>query len=209
MLKAGFTREPNQITAPMWLADFGDREKLHLAPIKLDNTAFAGMFGTFAIVGAIAALDATTITVAALSNPIPVGTVLDFGGKKFARLTAAAPKGATTLAVSPLATALAVGDVATYKGAGVVSVPSSTYVGRTAAEATAKAPYGPVAVGDTDRLLVHSIVWDVNVDSSATAVRRLVAQVKENFLVDWPRISADATLLGYLRADYQCIKGAP
>jgi hypothetical protein len=51
-----------------------------------------------------------TIPVVALTQPLPVGTLLDFGGAKWARLTVAAAVGATTLTVSPLATGVAAGD---------------------------------------------------------------------------------------------------
>lgn len=65
-------------------------------------------------VNAIAAVDATSITVLALANPIELGTVLKFGAKKFAKVTARALAGATTITVEALPTALAVNDVAYY-----------------------------------------------------------------------------------------------
>lgn len=68
-----------------------------------------------ATVGAAgAAIGATSVPVAALTGAIPSGTTLDFGGAKFARLTAAAASGATTLTVAALPTALVSGDTATY-----------------------------------------------------------------------------------------------
>lgn len=72
-------------------------------------------------VSAPAIATATSISVNALSGPLPSGTVLDFGGGKFARLTAAAAAGATSLTVSALPTALAGGETATYLGGAKVA----------------------------------------------------------------------------------------
>lgn len=79
-----------------------------------------------------AAIDAVAVPVDALSGAIPSGTTLDFGGKKFARLTAAAAKGATSLTVAALATALVDADTATYPGvagSGDRVLPAGTVIG--------------------------------------------------------------------------------
>ena len=85
--------------------------------------------GGIVTVGAIAAQGATSVTVLALPVAIPSGTTLDFGGAKFARLTADAAAGATTLTVAALPTALAVNDVATVAGSGAKKLPAGTPVG--------------------------------------------------------------------------------
>ena len=73
-------------------------------------------------VGAAGALaTATSIPVAALSGPIPSGTVLDFGTNKFARLTADAVATDTALTVAALPTALVSTNTATYKGGELVA----------------------------------------------------------------------------------------
>lgn len=86
-----------------------------------------------AVVGAAgAALGATSVPVAALTSAIPSGTVIDFGGAKFARLTAIAAAGATALTVTALVTALVSGDTATYAGttgSGKKRLPAGTAVG--------------------------------------------------------------------------------
>jgi hypothetical protein len=72
------------------------------------------------------------VPVAALSAAIPTGTTLDFGGAKFARLTAPAAVGAVTLTVAALPTALVSGDTATYpgtKGLGNKTLPAGIAVG--------------------------------------------------------------------------------
>lgn len=78
-----------------------------------------------------AALAATTVPVTALPGALPNGVTLDFGGAKFARLTAAAAAGATSLTVAALPTALVAGDVAVYTGAatGTKRLVAGTVVG--------------------------------------------------------------------------------
>lgn len=76
-----------------------------------------------------AGADATTVPVVALPVALPSGAVLDFGGKKFATLTAAADEGATSITVRALATALVAGDVATKSGTGKKKLPAGTAIG--------------------------------------------------------------------------------
>lgn len=83
-------------------------------------------------VSATANVDATSISFAALTGPIPSGTRLDFGGKKTALTTAAAVAGDTSVAVSALAAQLTNTDVATYAGtagSGNKVLPAGTPVG--------------------------------------------------------------------------------
>lgn len=79
----------------------------------LDDNATSVVQGVTITTGASAASGATSITVTALPNAIPSGTVLNFGGVP-ATLTADAASGATTLAVSALSGAIASGATATY-----------------------------------------------------------------------------------------------
>ena len=62
------------------------------------------------VVNGNSAINATSVTVWPLAMPLANGTVLDFGGGKTARLTAAAAVGAVTLTVANLAAALVPGD---------------------------------------------------------------------------------------------------
>lgn len=75
-------------------------------------------------VNAIAAQGATSITTLALPVAVKAGQTLDFGGAKFARVTADAAAGALALTVAALPTALAVNDVATVKGSGFKRLPA-------------------------------------------------------------------------------------
>lgn len=59
--------------------------------------------------------DATEISVEALADDIPAGTVLYFGADLYARLTAAANAGGTTLTVEALVTTVPDGSEATYR----------------------------------------------------------------------------------------------
>lgn len=126
---AQVTVNANQITSPVWAGDFLNREHLVPGGARVDAAQFPATDAVTVTVGAAGALvDDTAVPVAALGGPIPSGTVLDFGDKKLAVLTAAAVAGATILTVRAIPTALVSGDVATYAGVGRVVVQSGTAV---------------------------------------------------------------------------------
>jgi hypothetical protein len=196
------------LQAPVWAADYGSRDHLVPGGGKIDPAQFAGDVGTFAVVGAAgAAIDATTVPVAALTAAIPSGVTLDFGGKKFARLTAAAAKGATSLTVSALATALVSGDKAEYKGsdADVKRVLSGTLLGRTFTERDASTPFGPLAAGDEEVFILYHDIDDANTIADAELYRP-GSIVKENFLPDFSGQSTAVKAL--VRGAYICTRGA-
>lgn len=167
---------------------------------------FSGAGAGFAKLTADADAAATTLTVEALPEDIDNAATATFpGGTKQARLTAAAAAGDDELTVDELQFALVEGDTATYAGTGKKRVEGGTYVGRTYAERETSSPFGPVASGDEERLLLAFDVLDLDDDASATAVRHKTV-VKENFLPGYDLMSA--TIKGYLRADYQTQKGA-
>ena len=90
------------------------------------TVTYKGAPVTVAIGNAGAAAGAISIPVAALSDSIPNGTLLDFvssntGVLTMVRLTAAAAKGDTQLLVAPLPTALDTTYTATYEGNDVVT----------------------------------------------------------------------------------------
>lgn len=197
--------ETNNQTAPAWAGDFLDREHVVSGGAKVDASAFNGEDAVVVTVGAAgAAVDDTVVPVDALPGAIPSGTVLDFGGKKFARLTAAAAAGATALAVAALATALVDDDTATYAGVKKKFIPSGTLVGRTIAERDAGAAFGPAADADDEIFLIVHDVTDADKNADIDLYRDK-SIVKENYL---PGISAmSATLKGKLRAKYICVQG--
>lgn len=101
------------ITTLNWLVDLysitqdtGKQIAWHLLTDEYKRSAF-----TVTANGAAAA-NATSVTVDALESNLKKGTLLDFGVKKFAKLTADALAGATTIAVEALATALVDNDTA-------------------------------------------------------------------------------------------------
>jgi hypothetical protein len=221
----GNTRNP-----PRWLADFGSRSPGPLLPwpAKIDASQFTDMSGVPVVVTAIAAIGATTVAVAALtpgdfpntnvltggSILIPAGTVLDFGGGKFARLTVSAKYGDTALTVSALPTALAVNDTARYNSLGPQSkfIRSGILVGRTLAERDAGTPYGApdVATPDDELFLIAFDVPNTYLDNDIVLVKQQ-SNVKENYLPNYdtvlaPAGVASATLLK-IRTLYRCIKG--
>lgn len=135
MPKGLITRTKNMGGYPWMAQPINTFTDVLRAGAKLDAAAFPFEGAVRVTVGAGgAAIGATAVPVTALVGTIPVGTVLDFGGAKFARLTVAAAAGATSLTVTALTTALVVGDIAVYGAAGRVFVPSGTYVGRMRAD---------------------------------------------------------------------------
>lgn len=199
----------DQTQLPAWAGDYFSREHVVPGGAKLDASQFLAADGTKAVVAAAgAAGDATSIPLkTALVNAIPNGTSLDFGGKKFARLTAAAAKGATTLTVAALPTALVEDDTATYAGTGTKKklVPSGTVIGRTLAERDAKTGYGPADPADDE---IYILVFDVtDAENNPDAdLYRWGSLVKETFLPDWSNL--DAGVQDAIRANYHCTIGA-
>lgn len=186
--------------APRWAADFvSGREYILPVPAKLDPTLFTSQAGPLINVTTIAAQNATSVLVTALtagqyvfgatlavgSVLIPAGKTLDFGGAKFARLTADAKVGDTTLTVAALPTALAVGDKAVYSPAGMKLIPSGTFIGRTYAERDAATAFGPAAVTDDEAFLTPFEIIAYDNDPVDCELYRHGLAVKENYLPDY------------------------
>lgn len=148
-----------------------------------------------------AALAATSITVSALSGPIPTGTTLDFTGTgELVKLTSAALEGATSIAVEALDAAIEAGDTATYVPAGARRfVPSGTLVGRTIAERDAGTGYGPWVSGDVDGGLIVHDVFDADADPE-------IALYRHNSLVAEKYLPSGVNLT-QVRLWYQTIPG--
>lgn len=188
---AGFT--PN--VRPEWAGDVLTRDHNLPGGVKLDAAAFSSADAVRVVVGAAgAAANATTVPVDALEGAIPSGAVLDFGAKKFARLTAAAEEGDTSLTVSALPTALVDDDTAYYDAPGAKKrVANGTVVGCTFSELEAGADsgvlWGPAAdADDIVRIVLHDVV-DVTENPDAE-VYRAGSLVKVNFLPGWDTLSS-------------------
>ncbi len=195
-----------QSSRPRWMGDYSGREHVMPVPVKLDPAQFNGVDAVKVTVGAAgAAADAVLVPVTALSGPIPTGTVIDLGGKKFARLTAAALKDATTLTVANLATALVAGDTGTYAGVGKKQVPSGTLIGRTLAERDTFAAWGPAAVDTDDEIYLTVREAADLVKNNDTVVTVNLRVVKENYLPGFTALAAGVKT--EIRALYQCITG--
>lgn len=196
---------------PGWIGDVLTRDHVLAGGAKIAAATFPYIDGVKAVVGvAGAAQGATTVPVAALSGPIPAGTVLDFGGSKFARLTADAAKGAPSLAVTALVTALVSGDSAVYATPGTTKrVPSGTLVGLTNAQLeSGAAGVEWHAAQDTDdvvRFVLYDVV-DVNTLNDADFYRP-GSLVYVNLLPSWAALSN--TLKAKVRQTYECSVGAP
>ncbi len=187
-----------------WAGETLGKENLVRGGARLDPAQFVAEDAVVVDVGAAgAAIGATAVPVVALSGPIPIGTVLDFGTTKFATLTAAAATGATSLTVRALATALVDADVTTYKGIKKKLVRSGALIGRTNAEAVAGTAFGPAAGTDDQVYLVSFDITDAdsNYDVELYRYGRLV---KANFLPQWTTMGT--TLQGKVRANYETIE---
>lgn len=197
---------PVESTPPVWMGDYWSRETVMPVPVKLDAAQFNAIDAVKVVVGAAGALaNATTVPVDALAGAIPDGTVLDFGGKKFARLSAPAAAGAVSLTVDALATALVDDDTATYKGMGKKSLPSGTLIGRTFAERDAGSDWGPANVATDDEIyLTTRDLSDLTKDAT-TEIYRHNKVVKENYLPGWSGL--DSTVKAKIRSLYACIGG--
>lgn len=83
--------------------------------------------GSFAVtLTANAAADAIGLVVSPLVKAIAKGTILDFGGKKVARVSADTAAGLTNLPVDALGVAIASGDIAYTGGRGKKYIPAGT-----------------------------------------------------------------------------------
>lgn len=196
----------NTLTSPVWAADFLSREHLVPGGARLDAAQFYNTDAVLVTVGSSASAGATSITVTALTGAIPSGTVLDFGGAKFARLTANAAAAATTLTVAALPTALAGAETARYLGVGYDTVPSGTLLGRTISERDAGTGFGPWASGDDEVYLLAFDITDVSVNADCELYRNF-SIVKENFLPSWTT-AWTSDMKAALRAAYRCTSGA-
>ncbi len=167
----------------------------------IDLTEFLWTDGTTVTVAAAgAAVDATSIPLKAPLplKKIPNGTVIDFGDKKFARLTAEAAAGATTLTVAALPTALVEDDSATYKGvSGRYLIPGGTLLGRTYAEQESGTPFGPADLTNDEEfyLSIYDVLADQ--DSKDDMTRGIVdllvrdTQIAANRLPGWATASEE------------------
>jgi hypothetical protein len=197
----------NQLTSPAWAGDFLNREHLVPGGARLETALFFAPDSVVAVVGvAGAAQGATSVPVAALSGAIPSGTVLDFGGAKFARLTAGAAAGATSLTVTALPTALVSTDTARYAGVTQKTVLSGTLLGRTVAEREAGTGFGPWATSDDEVYLLAFDVTDFSVNADCELYRNF-GVVKENFLPGWTTLWT-SNMKTALRGAYRTTSGA-
>ena len=173
--------------SPRWAGDYLGGHALVPGPFKVDESQFTALDAVRVETTAISAVDDTSLDVVALSGPIPAGTILDFGGKKLARTSAAAAAGAVAIAVDALGTALADGDIATYAGTEGKYIPSGTPVGRTTAERDAGDGFGP-ADADDDEIFLSAFDIDDADENNDLELYRHNHQVFENYL---PVVPAD------------------
>lgn len=202
---ARITVRANQRTAPRWAGEGFSKLRLLPGGVKVNPALFFAEDSVNVVVGAAgAAGNATSVPVDALSGPVPSGTTLHFGSKKFATLTADADEGDTAITVEALPTALVDNDAAIYPGTKEISIPSGTLLGRTYAERDAGDPYGPAADADDEIYLLAFDVTDANEVNDAELYRH-GGVVKENYLPAFSTLSS--TLKGKIRTLYETTVG--
>ena len=207
-----------QRTTPNWIGTpLTDPKITTPGGIRLDPAQFPREDAVTVVVAVAANANDTSITVTALAYAdgraipstviaIPSGTILRFGVKKFAILTANAMGGATTLTVEELGHSLALNDTATYAGvARRRLVRSGTLVSRTFAERTAGTGYGP-AVHTDDQIALVAFDIDLEIETLATAYQPNAGNVVyENFLPGFDALSSN--LKTAIRSRYTCMIG--
>lgn len=197
-------RQPIELTGPVWAGDYMTREHVLPQGAFLDVAQFLATDSVVVSVNGAAAQAAETMTVDALSGPIPSGTTLIFGTGEYATLTAAAAKNATSLSVQPLVNGIEDNDTATYTGTELRTVRSGTPIGRTFAERDAGTGFGVAADADDEVYLVAYDVLDVTQDNGVDLYRH-ESLVYEDFLPGWATMST--ALKAKVRAAYQTAKG--
>lgn len=213
MAQVTFTSET--FLFPGWAAEELRPDRL-IPGGRLTASAFPYLDQVQVTVGSAgAAVDATTVPIDALtlSNPlsklrgvvIPAGATLDFGGDKFATLTAAASVGATSLTVRALVTALVDNDTATYNGGEMRKpVASGLFVGRTLAERAANTGFGvpDVSTPDGELFLTAFSVTDALINPDVVLLRHRT-KVYEDLLPGWSGLAAPVQAA--IRSRYDCL----
>lgn len=202
---AQVTINTNQISSPTWAGDFFSRDHLVPGGVNVDPALFNAVDAVVVTADGAASGSATSITIQALSGPIPVGTLLHFGTGKFAKLTVAAAAAATVLTVEAIPTAIADTNEATYPGVGDKVLLSGAAIGRTFAERVAGTDFGPAGDSDDEIYLVAFENADID-RNPAVELYRYNSVVKENFLPDFATLSA--AVLAAIRANYTTTTGA-
>lgn len=222
----------NVIDTPPWLADKLEDDSLVRFPAKLNISGFVNQLGIFVQVTANTAAAATAIPVTALApmfnSPVPLiamgrilipqGALLDFGGGKFARVTADAHQGDTSIAVSALPTALVANDMTYWKWDYRIYIKSGVLLGRTLAQRDANNTTSQFHIADVVNDQEFGIlmfdkfdIWDNN-DIELLAPGKMTA-IYENWLPNYSTFlrpgGTDNTTMTFLRSQYRCIVGVP
>lgn len=193
----------NQLVSPRWAGDFGSPELgLERGPFRVDPAQWANVDYIVKLNGAASA-GAVSLTVDALPVAIPANTYLKFGPDELVRVTTAAAKGATTLATDATGAAIEDNDEATYTVTDAVplQIPNGTVVGRTLAERTSGANFGPAAAADDEIFIIYFDIQDASINPDFVAYRPFAGRtVKQNYLPGFADLAAGVVTA--LRARY-------
>lgn len=193
---------------PDWSAECLPAEKLLNAGTQLDLAQFGfsdSQVLTLAAGAVVAGANVTLTLTKALTDDIPVGTILNFGAGEYFTLTAKGAKGATTL-TGDLAADVEGGETTTFKGvSGHITCASGTLVGRTYTERANGTGFGPAVVTDDEIYIVAFQVDRAEIDAGVTLVRHQTL-IYENKLPGWSGF--DAAMQAKVRSLYQTIISA-
>jgi hypothetical protein len=189
---------------PRWAKDYFNRDSVLPGGVKVDPTQFPREGAVQVTVNGAVTAGATSITVDALTGPIPANTMLRFTGGQMAFVNAAAATGATTLAVDALGFDIPDNAAAWYMGSGKVTIVDGTLIGRTFAERDAKTPFGPAVSTDEEvYALVHTI--DDAIRNNDADVYRHGRLIDETHFPGWASLSGAMQTL--VRSLYQTTIG--
>lgn len=209
----GVTFTEDKFDFPGFAAEQWTHYTLMPAGAKIDAAQFNFRDALRVVATGNAAIDAVSIPVTVTSPygrtglKIPVGTQLDFGGKKLAITTAEATLSTTSLAVRALGTAIATNDTATYAGAEVVKfIPAGTLVGRTYAERDAGTPFGVADVASDDQIFLTAFDVPNALLLNDIVLLRHNTRIYEDKIPGWAGLTTNQKTA--IRARYQCLKSA-
>lgn len=197
-----------QFSHPAWAKDYGSREHVVAGGTKIDPIQFPRDDSVAVQLNGAVTAGATSLTVDALAGPVPAGTILRFNNGVTVVTTALAAAAATAITVDAVPFGIPDNAQSVYLGTGTVRIPDGTVIGRTYTERDASTPFGPAADADTTTgevyVLYHTV--DDALQNNDADIYRHGGMIDEAHFPGWSGLSA--TIKAYLRANYQCMRGA-
>lgn len=197
----------NQFTKPHWCADFTvGSERMSPIPAKLDRAAFNNYYGVDIQLAGAAIVGATSLTVAAISLPLPTANLLSATGVRIipngsiivfnnatgqmCRLSADANQGDTTLTVYPIPVAFTGTEDTKWDGFNIIFVPSGVLVGRPVWGTGLWEPGNPLTHAEM-ALLFYDVPNLIEQNNCELLRPNMGTTVKLNYLPQYTQMVAD------------------